>query len=148
MTEGTLLDKETDCDLLIYALGTNNNPDSITTYLNQIKDTIKAKTCNKLVLCNCWKSPQLDGLQNIDALKSFAKYIGADFLAGYDVLPKDEETDVTPKYVLASVLAQDGVHPNNIGHEILAGALANKLGLSCKSKDLEELLYKQFGLHY
>lgn len=148
MTEGTLLDKETDCDLLIYALGTNNSPSEITTYLNQVKDTIKAKTCNKLVFCTCWKSSQLDRLQNIDALKSFAKYIGADFLAGYDVLPKDEETNVDPKYVLSSVLAQDGVHPNDIGHEILADALASKLELSCKSKDLEEMLYEQFELHY
>ena len=143
---GTLFDKETDCDLLIYAMGANNASNTLLSYLSALNETLATKTCNKLVVCPCCKTSTYDRYDSVEVMRGWAKTIGADFLSIYEILPKD--TSGSAPYNTLSNVMYDHVHPNNKGHASIAEAIADKIKLSVKSKDLEELVYSKFELGY
>ena len=126
---GDLLESESDCDLLIYALGTNG---AVTTSdMDAIADTLNESSADKIVIDLCMKSNSYDNISKSSVLKCFADRINAKYIRMYDLIPKDSNGNTDSSYFIS-----DGLHPSPLGHRCIAEELAKRLHLSVDSKGL------------
>lgn len=135
---GTLLTQESDCDILIYALGVNSTVSTET--LNQIKETIQAVNPSMIIVLSlCMKSEEKNNIDKIPLLKDFADSMGATFIDMYSIIPKTgTDTDET-------FFNGDGVHPSALGHRCIADRLGKALHLSARSSGLTQKVFGMWG---
>lgn len=126
---GTLLEKESECDLLIYALGTNGAISS--SFMNSVASTLNNSKAKKIVLDLCMKTTYRDNLSKKSILKEFAKNINAIYISMYDVIPKDGNGYTDSNYFISDLL-----HPSYLGHRCIAETIARTINLSVTSKGL------------
>ena len=128
-TRGALLELETDCDVLIYALGVNGGEVENETAYEEIADILKSCKAVKYVVDFCLFTPSRDNREKSCDIKALANEVGANYIRMYDEIPKDADG-----HTIADLLMPDGLHPNDAGHKYIAEVIAKKLGLSITSK--------------
>lgn len=129
---GKLLEQESDCDLLIYALGINQISDA---NVDSIIPVLKASKAKKIILDLCMKSTQRNDTSKNRILQRLADEVDGMYICMHNIIPQDNNN-----YNDSTYFSNDGVHPSELGHESIAEVVAKKLGLAANSKGIINLI--------
>lgn len=134
---GALLTAEADCDLLIYALGTNGTVTE--EKVNAVKSVLADVDSEIIILDLCMKSNSFNNIAKSSLLKQLADDLGATYINMYELIPTDSNG-----YTDSSYFISDGLHPSELGHRCIAEAVSKFQKLSVQSKGLASVAFTEW----